>query len=466
MNAGDEGLEADYLVIGAGAGGMAFADTLISESDRTLVIVDRRHAPGGHWNDAYPFVRLHQPSAYYGCNSLALGTDRIDSVGQNRGMYEVAGPAEICGYYDRVMRSLAATGRVRWLPSSDCVADADGGYRVVSRLSGKSRRIVARRSVVDATYLQTSVPATHVRNFEVADGVRCIPVNGLASAESPSGRYVVLGAGKTAMDACLYLLDQGVEPSAIRWVKPRDAWLLDRHYSQPLALASQMLEGVARQAEAAAAAKSVTDLFGRLEAAGMVLRVDPRVTPTMYRCATVTQQELSLLRKLEDVVRLGRVKRLEPHRITLQNGSVEAAPGDLYVDCTAIAFDVAPSRRVFERDRITLQPLRTCQPCFNSALIAHVEVTRDELEEKNRLCAPNAYPMFPADWVRMFVASNLSEGTWSTDAEVSGWMQTARLNVARGLRERRHEPEVRAPMERIKQSMGPALQNLMSFRQR
>ena len=59
-------IDTDYLVVGAGAAGMAFVDSLIAGSDAGVVMVDRRHCPGGHWNDAYPFVRLHQPSAYYG----------------------------------------------------------------------------------------------------------------------------------------------------------------------------------------------------------------------------------------------------------------------------------------------------------------------------------------------------------------------------------------------------------------
>ena len=62
----------DYLVVGSGAVGMAFADSLVAESTDRVLIVDRHHAPGGHWNDAYPFVRLHQPSAYYGVNSREL----------------------------------------------------------------------------------------------------------------------------------------------------------------------------------------------------------------------------------------------------------------------------------------------------------------------------------------------------------------------------------------------------------
>lgn len=81
-------IEADYLVVGAGAMGLAFADTLVSESDATVVVVDRNDRPGGHWTTAYPFVRLHQPSAYYGgVNSLHLGSDSIDESGLNAAFF-------------------------------------------------------------------------------------------------------------------------------------------------------------------------------------------------------------------------------------------------------------------------------------------------------------------------------------------------------------------------------------------
>ena len=64
--------KADYLVVGGGAMGMAFTDVLMSESDATVVLLDRHHQPGGHWNDAYPFVRLHQPSAFYGVTRVKI----------------------------------------------------------------------------------------------------------------------------------------------------------------------------------------------------------------------------------------------------------------------------------------------------------------------------------------------------------------------------------------------------------
>ena len=89
-------IETDYLVVGAGASGMAFTDALIGVTDREVVMVDRRHRPGGHWNDDYSFVRLHQPSALYGVASRPLGQDRIDEWGINAGFYERATAAEIC----------------------------------------------------------------------------------------------------------------------------------------------------------------------------------------------------------------------------------------------------------------------------------------------------------------------------------------------------------------------------------
>jgi len=35
-------LEADYVVVGCGAAGMAFADLLIAHSDATVAMIDRR----------------------------------------------------------------------------------------------------------------------------------------------------------------------------------------------------------------------------------------------------------------------------------------------------------------------------------------------------------------------------------------------------------------------------------------
>src|SRR3954469_20770523 len=121
-------IDTDYLVVGAGASGMAFVDAVLANSDARVVLVDRRHRPGGHWLDAYPFVRLHQPSANYGVNSRPLGTDRIEDAGLNAGVYEPGWAHEICDYYHRVLdEDFLPTGRVRFLALTDYRGgDADG----------------------------------------------------------------------------------------------------------------------------------------------------------------------------------------------------------------------------------------------------------------------------------------------------------------------------------------------------
>ena len=75
-----QALETDYLVVGAGAMGMAFADEILTQNPHDQVILVDKHArPGGHWNDAYPFVSLHQPAAFFGVNFENLGPGSIGS---------------------------------------------------------------------------------------------------------------------------------------------------------------------------------------------------------------------------------------------------------------------------------------------------------------------------------------------------------------------------------------------------
>ena len=175
-------MEADYLVIGAGALGMGFVDTLIEHSDAEIVMVDRRHGPGGHWLDSYPFVQLHQPSMNYGVTSTPLGEDRIDPEGRDAGFFERASGTDICGYYDEIMRHrFLASGRVRFFPMCDYLGD----QRFRSRLTGAETEVTVRKCVVDATYMASRVPATDSPPFEVEVGARCVPIGALTRLLTP-----------------------------------------------------------------------------------------------------------------------------------------------------------------------------------------------------------------------------------------------------------------------------------------
>jgi hypothetical protein len=454
-------IDTDYLIIGAGAAGMAFADSLIAESDADVVMVDRRHRPGGHWNDAYPFVRLHQPSAFYGVNSRVLGTDSIDETGPNAGFYQRASAAEICDYLGRVLEEhLVPSGRVRFFGMCDYVHGRSSEHGFVSRLTGEATNVRVRRKVVDATYLETPVPSTHTPSFDVDPEARLIPVNDLVALTEPGRGYTIVGAGKTAMDACNWLLDNGVTPEAIRWIRPRDAWILDREYQQPLKRLVSLIEGVARNLEASAQAESVDDLFRRLEALGQLVRIDPTVAPTMYRCATATQAELESLRRVENVVRLGRVLHIGADQVVLEQGSVPTDPGQVHVDCTAAGLRLSPARPIFEADRITVQQVRTCQPTFNAALLAFVESSRDNDADKNRLCPPNPYPSAAADWMSGTLISQRAQVAWFAEPDLMAWMERARLNGARGIGDHIADPRMRSATGRLVENSEPAIANL------
>jgi hypothetical protein len=453
-------LETDYLVVGSGAAGMAFVDALIADSDADVIMVDRRHAPGGHWNDAYSFVRLHQPSAFYGVNSLPLGGDTIDRSGLNEGLYEQASAPEICAYYDRVMqRHLLPSGRVRYFPMCDYVGDR----RFVSRLSGEQFEVTIRRKLVDGTYLEPSVPASSAPPFAVENGARCVPVNELAHLVGRADRYVMVGAGKTAIDACLWLLQNGVEPRDIRWIKPREGWLVNRVFVQCGELAGNLIEGIARQMEAAAQATSLDDLFDRLSAGEQLLRVDERVAPTMYRAPTVSARELAELRRIEDVVRLGSVRRIERTTIELDRGTVTTSPDHVHVHCAARGLSTASSVPIFSPDRIILQPIRAGLIPFNAALVGFVEATRHDVTEQNRLCPPNRLPNVPLDWVRGTLIGTNADYLWSREPDIVAWLERARLNPSRGLRQRSDDPDVRDATNRFTRNVRPGLARLAEF---
>src|SRR3984885_827632 len=242
----------DYLVVGAGATGLAFVDALAAAADVEVTLVDRQPAPGGHWLQAYPFLRLHTPSAYYGVNSLALGVDRIDQAGENAGYYERATGSEVREYFAEAAARLAQTGRVRLLTGHEHLGGGSNGEHVKDLSTGELHDVVVRRKIVDARYLETSIPATHARPFDVAPGARVIPVNDLPETAGSAPSYAVLGAGKTAADACIWLLDNDVQPDRIRWIRPRDAWFYDRSHFQPLEQVGAIMEGSSLDAEAGA----------------------------------------------------------------------------------------------------------------------------------------------------------------------------------------------------------------------
>jgi len=430
-------ISADYLVQGAGATCLGFVDSLLDyPSDDSIVIVDRGDSPGGHWNDAYPFVRLHQPAAVYGLASTLLGSGRLETEGLNAGLFDLATRSEVLAHYDGAMRNrFLPSGRVRYFPKCDLTVDADGHAGTIRNMAtGAITRVAIRKRLITTT-ISTEIPSTHPPRFRIAEGVHCIPVNGLASLDRPYAAYTVVGAGKTGIDACIWLLGRGVEPQRISWVMPRDSWFGPRENMQPgIEFFAHNIGTQITATEEIMAAETVDNMFRRFEARGLLCRLDPEVWPTMYRCAIVSARELAQLRRIRKVIRLGRVDAVERDTLVLREGSVPADPDTLYIHCAANAFSTDPKtssrpRPTFEPRRINLSILRFCQPAFSCALIARIEVLYQEDTARNAITIPVPPPQVPLDWLRMMLISYANSGHWRTEPLLDAWISTCRLNV-------------------------------------
>ena len=417
-------VDVDYLVVGAGAAGMAFTDALIDHADVSVALVDRRDGVGGHWRGAYPFVQLHQSSTFYGVASTLLGGDRRQSAGPEAGMHERADQRTILAYYDQVLTDrMLAPGRVRLFSRCDHL----GGRTFVARDSGERYEVSERCRIVDARYLSPDIPAETPPPFAV-DGARVVPANELPRTGTTS-QHVVVGSGKTATDSVVWLLRHGVDPDAICWVRPREPWMLDRAKIQPDPVI--YLGMVAQLMALASTARSLPELFAELEDAGTMMRIDARVTPSMAKVPTLGRWELELLQSVEHVVRLGHVRTARRVHLELDAGTVQLADDALVVHCAADGLKQRPLVPIWRPDVITLQPVRAGFPCFGAALAGYVEATRDDDAEKNRLCPPSSLGGSLTDWARMNVRGFRAGAAFGSVPDVKAWTDRVAVNPAR-----------------------------------
>lgn len=372
--------------------------------------------------------------------------------------------AEVSAYFDHLMRHrFLPSGRVRYFP----MCQWDGGTSFGSVLNGTTYEVAARKTV-DATYLKTTVPSTHTPSFSIAERVWYLPLNDLPRLDSAPEAFVVVGGGKTGIDACLWLLRHGVAPERIRWIMPRDAWLLDRRNTQSAPeFFGDTMGAQAGQFEAVLTAESIEDLFARLESAGILVRIDRTVRPQMFHGATVSQPELEQLRRIAEVggiVRQGRVQAIESDHIVLDQGEIPTTAATVHVDCSASAITNTQIKPIFADGLITPQTVRSYQPVFSAALIAHVEATRAGDEEKNGLCQVVPLPNHDTDWIAMMVPFMINQYQWSRDSELKTWLRASRLDgFSRMASEAAADPEKAAVLKRLRDASKPAMEKLTAF---
>lgn len=456
-------LQTDYLIVGSGAVGMAFADTLLTETDANIIMVDLHHKPGGHWNVAYPFVTLHQPSAFYGVSSRELSKGFKDKVGLNKGLNELATGAEISAYFDDVMHEqFLPSGRLQYYPM--CKYTGNGEFE--SLITGQKHHVNVNQKTVDATYLKTTVPSTHTPGFKIDEDVNFMPLNDLPKITQPPAGYVIIGGGKTGMDAVIFLLEKGVNPDHIKWIVPRDAWLTDRQNTQPTEeFFFDSIGSQANQMEAIAQSNSIDDMFQRLEDAGVFLRLDKSVWPQMFHGATISKMELEQLRRVKNVIRLGRVSHIKANTIELEKGNIETSVDHIHVDCSASAITNLHIKPIFEDKLITPQTVRSYQPVFSAAFIAHVEVSYPTTEIKNKLCNVVPLPNTIRDWLKLTITFMTNQHIWGQDENLRKWLLENRLDgfsqLVRNIKP--EDTEKREIIKRLKAAAPVAMAKLQGY---
>jgi hypothetical protein len=395
---------------------------------------------------------------FYGVASTVLGTGAVQESGPEAGLQERARQPEIQAYYDDLLhRRFIGSGRVTFLGASEYHTDG-ASHLVTSRVSGETVELHVRRRLVDATYLAPTIPATTPPPFDVADDARVVPIHELARLDAVPSSYVIVGSGKTATDGIVWLLANGVEPDRIVWVRPRDPWMLNRALVQP---DPAVAIGMATEVMAAGAeAESLEDLFLRLEAAGVLLRIDTDVFPTMAKTPTLGAWELELLRTIEHVVRLGHIRSVTGREMVFDKGSVPLAPNSLVVHCAASGLAYPPVVPLWQDDKIRVQTVRAGFPCFNAALVGYVEATRDDDRERNRLCPPNTLPDNLENWTQMQVRGALASRVFGAEPDIAAWANACALNPSRILPSQVDDPAVKAAAARLGAVANAGLQRL------
>jgi len=206
-------------------------------------------------------------------------------------------------------------------------------------------------------------------------------------------------------------------------------------------------------------------MFDRLERGGVLVRIDTSVKPSMFHGATVSQLELKELRKIKNVVRKGRVSSIEKDRIVLAEGEISTSTDMVHVDCTASAIANLKMKTIFQNNLITPQTVRSYQPVFSAAFIAHVEVAYEGDDKKNELCQVVPLPNHDTDWIKMLSVFMQNQFNWSQDKELRKWLYGNRLEgfgklVADRPRDNQENEEL---LKRMKENSFPAIMKLKQY---
>ena len=181
--------------------------------------------------------------------------------------------------------------------------------------------------------------------------------------------------------------------------------------------------------------------------------------------ATISQAELEQLRRIKNIIRKGRVQKITEKELILDEGILPTSKTTVHVDCSARAVDNDEIVPVFQGKKIIPQMVRSYQPVFSAALIAHVEAAYDDENEKNRLCGVVPLPNHDTDYIRFTSAFMMNQYNWGLDEGISKWLLENRLDgfskMVAGVS--KDDTEKRAVLGRIRKNAPMAVMKLQQY---
>lgn len=411
-------LEIDYIIIGAGLPGLVFANTLLSGSDARIALVDHQGVPGGHWTQLADFSRAPPPHSAFGINSFSIhnwrpGTNPIqrDTV--------LAYCAHILEHH------LLRSGRVAYFPK--CNYNGDG--EIYSIESGQAQKLVIAQRVVNAAETIPSQVGPHIPCFSCTQEVDVLHPREVSSDYRFAARqydaYCILGAGRSATDAALHLLERKIPHDQIRWVKSRESWVLSTpHQDAPPQNFRDSVAASLRGLRLMSNAQTQSALCRDLEDLGLLLRTSADLEPQGFSPQTITPDEAAKLRTIRRVIRKGHVHAISEIGMILDEGVVPMPKRTLYIDCTGSTGVKAKPPPIFQNTAIQMAEGRLCQPSFSAAIIGAIELLDISDDEKNALCAP----LYGSDMTTLFLSSILNHHAWFHHGALRKWLEACRLD--------------------------------------
>jgi putative NAD(P)-binding protein len=193
----------DLCIVGAGYAGLnaAFVASQYLPATSRVLILDKHQQAGGMWNDAYPYVRLHQPYQMFTAGNITWSLGRERSYLATRD--EVAAHLRYC--LEVITKRLEVDARWGW----EYLGHTEDATSV--RVSGRdpagkvntftAARFIDARSFDVEPIEPLRLASRHVHSIapQELDG------SGLLSSGDDEAVWVI-GSGKTAMDTVIALV--------------------------------------------------------------------------------------------------------------------------------------------------------------------------------------------------------------------------------------------------------------------